>query len=159
MIGVMSLPAEIVKDPCTVEAFTDAMTAACRMDLFNVGSLIVVDGGRPVGMLTDRDLALFVIEGERDPASCSVAECMNEDVVTIGVSESPTDAIELLRLHGIRRLPIVDGDGRLVGIVAADDLVQYLARELADLGCAIRRELAQEGMAAGMSGSRVLGKE
>lgn len=154
----MSLPSELVKVPRTVEPGTDAMTAARLMERHNVGSLIVVEGKRPVGMVTDRDLALGVLEGELDPSERPVSEFMNDEIVTLGLDTSTSTAAELLRRHGIRRLPVVNAEGDLIGIVTADDLVQYMARELADLSFAIRREISQEGAIAGAESS-VFGKE
>lgn len=154
----MQLPEEIVKPAVTVAPETDLMEAARLMGAHGVGSLVVARGGKPVGLVTDRDVALHALLEERDPAACRVSDCMNAELVTLKRSAGTSDAVELLRRHGIRRLPVVDDQGRLAGIVTADDLVLVVQRELDDIAGAIRNELARERRGTG-DGSAVFGKE
>jgi len=85
-----------------------------------VGSVVLVDGDAPVGILTDRDLAVSVLADGRDPAD-RAADHASRPVVTVNPGASLEDAAELMVGHGIRRLPVLDGD-RLTGIVTLDDL-------------------------------------
>lgn len=85
-----------------------------------VGSVVLVDGDAPVGILTDRDLAMSVLADGRDPGD-RAADHASRPVVTVNPDASLEDAAELMVGHGIRRLPVLDGD-RLTGIVTLDDL-------------------------------------
>ncbi len=154
----MRLPRELVKEPRTIEPTANAMDAARRMERFGVGSLIVVEDRRPVGIVTDRDLALFVLEGELDPAACTVADCMNAELVVLPLDAGVDDAVLLLRRHGIRRLPIVDAKGELAGVVTADDMLQLLAHDLSDLAAVVRNELGRRSSRS-RDGSAVFGRE
>ncbi|WPZ19397.1 CBS domain-containing protein [Geobacillus subterraneus] len=93
---------------------------AVKMREFNVGAIPIVDDGRLVGMITDRDL---VVRGmaEKHPGSTAVTEVMSRDLVTLSPDDSLQKAADVMARHQIRRLPVVE-NGRLVGIVALGDL-------------------------------------
>jgi CBS domain-containing protein len=95
----------------------------------HVGAVVVVEGGRPVGILTDRDLALRLLAAGRE-AQTPVREVMSGDPVTARVDEQLDAVAVRMRHHGVRRLPIVDDDGALVGLVSLDDLYVLFAGEL-----------------------------
>jgi CBS domain-containing protein len=114
--------------------------AACLMDRHRVGCVVVVDGTDPVGILTDRDVALEVIRRKLDPDAVRVAELMQRPVVVAREDAPLRSALERMRSKGLRRLPVVNSEGQLVGIVTADDLVVILAAELAQLGRAIEAQ-------------------
>jgi CBS domain-containing protein len=98
-----------------------------------VGAVVVVDDkGIPQGILTDRDVAIAVAANERDPYT-AVRHIMREELVTIGETKGIFNAAEVMDKYQVRRLPIVDSDGKLVGIVTMDDLLALLARELANI--------------------------
>jgi CBS domain-containing protein len=87
----------------------------------NVGSVVLIDeDGAPVGFVTDRDLAVSVLADGRDPAEPAEGHA-TAPVVTGAPGMTVEDAAELMVTHGIRRLPVLDGD-RLIGIVTLDDL-------------------------------------
>jgi len=140
----MSFPEGLVKKPRTIGVQENAMDAARIMASYGIGSLIVIDADRPVGVVTDRDLALKVLCNELDPEFCMVGDCMNDEVVSICEEEGTTKAIDLMRRYEIRRLPVVTKEGRLVGIVSSDDLIISLAHDLTDLSSVIRTEISQE---------------
>ena len=96
--------------------------AAEKMEALDVGSLPVCDGERLVGVLTDRDIAIRAVATGRDPNRTAVIETMTPELVC-GFEEQPVEeAVDLMREHEIRRLPVVDRSRRLVGIVALADL-------------------------------------
>ena len=107
------------------------------MRRYHVGDLVVADeveGRRvPVGMVTDRDLVVEVIAREQPFASCTVSAVMSATVVCVPETAGVIEAIQLMRSHGVRRVPVVDAGGALVGILAADDLLDLLAEELSAL--------------------------
>jgi len=89
------------------------------------GLVPVVDGDRLVGTVTDRDIAIRVVAEERDPSSTTVREIASADLVTIDPEQELGEALRLMAQHQIRRLPVVEEDGRLVGIVAQADVARH----------------------------------
>ncbi|MFB6173923.1 MAG: CBS domain-containing protein [Halobacteriales archaeon] len=123
----------------TVEDDATLVDAAATMRDDGVGSVVVVDGDRPVGILTDRDLAVRVVADGADPATTLVADAMADDLVTV---ESETGVYELVRLmaeESVRRVPVVEDD-TLVGIVSVDDVIVLLGMELQNIATLIRAE-------------------
>ena len=116
----------MTKDPsCCVPSDT-APRAASIMRNEDAGSVPVVDNEqsqRVVGIVTDRDLCMNIVAEGRDPNTVTVAECMTTTVVTCSPNDSVQKATELMRENQIRRVPVVDGEGRLQGIVSMADLV------------------------------------
>ncbi|MDF2750721.1 MAG: hypothetical protein K0T00_1897 [Gaiellaceae bacterium] len=110
-------------DPTTVEPGTSAQEAARKMKSEDVGSLPIVDGGRLVGMITDRDLALRLVAEGRS-ADTPVGEVGSRELVTIDPQQDLGEAARLMSEHQLRRLPVCEEDGKLVGILAQADVAQ-----------------------------------
>ena len=110
-------------DPTTVEPGTSAQDAARKMKSDDVGSLPIVDGGRLVGMITDRDLALRLV-AEGKSADTPVGELGSRELVTIDPQQDLGEAARLMSEHQLRRLPVCEEDGKLVGILAQADVAQ-----------------------------------
>ena len=110
-----------------------------RMQEHNVGSVVVVDGKMPVGIVTDRDIAL-ALGAESLPVQTPVEKVMTRAIRTLSQDAGIFNATLEMRNHGVRRLPIVDNENRLVGIVTHDDLVRFLGREFHNLCEGIRQE-------------------
>ncbi len=108
--------------------------AARMMREEHVGSLVVVDnapeGRVVVGMLTDRDIVTAIVAKAVDPSVVTVGEAMSGDVVTVREDDSIIDVLGTMRRKGVRRVPVVDARGTLVGLVALDDLLELVAQEL-----------------------------
>ena len=125
------------REVVVAERTTTIVEAARIMRRYHVGDLVVVDevqGRRvPVGMVTDRDMVVEVIAREQPFASCTVSAVMSATVVCVPETAGVIEAIQLMRSHGVRRVPVVDAGGALVGILAADDLLDLLAEELSAL--------------------------
>lgn len=114
--------------------------AASRMATRNVGSLVVLDGdGRPTGILTDRDIAIRCVATDLDPDESSVGDIMTSPVETVHVSDSIEDALGMMAASGTRRLPVVDTERQLVGILALDDVLERLIEETGTIGRLLRR--------------------
>jgi len=126
-----------------------ARSAVQMMAKRKVGTLVVVDGQRkPIGLVTDRDLALRVLGGDRDPASTSVGDVMTHEPTVVSESTAIEEALKTMRLLGVRRLPVVGSDGRLSGIVSVDDFLKLLMTEFGDLGAILDKETPHSGALA-----------
>jgi CBS domain-containing protein len=115
-------------------------TIATRMQEHNVGMIVVVEDERPVGIVTDRDLAL-ALGAQGMPTAAPVEAVMTPNVLAIPDDMDVLAATRFIRESGVRRLPIVDRDDRLVGIVTLDDLLHFLGKELHNLTCGIEQEM------------------
>ena len=96
-----------------------------------VGALVVVDGDRPVGIVTDRDLVVRAMARGR-PADSRVDSVMTTELISIGPDADLHDAAQLFREHAIRRLPIISEDS-VLGMITADDLLIDLTQDMADV--------------------------
>lgn len=135
----MSMERFCRKEIAAVAPSDTIVGAARKMQEKHVGAVVVVDaGGRPVGMLTDRDIACRVIAEARDPARTQVESVMSRDLVTIRRAGTIDEVAFAMRKQGVRRVPIVDAEGKLVGLVAFDDLVVLLSAELGETVAALR---------------------
>ena len=122
-------PAETVRD------------AADRMRDRRVGTLVIADAaGRPIGVVTDRDLALRVVAAGRDPRATTVGEVMTPEPRTVSETAPIESVLSLMRSGSFRRVPVVNDDGKLVGIVSLDDILGLLAEEVALIGALIERQ-------------------
>jgi CBS domain-containing protein len=123
--------------------------AAKRMRTSHVGALIVVEHreGRhiPVGIVTDRDIVISAVAGDVDHIHhLMLSDLMSLDLVIGHEDESVESALKKMHEHGIRRLPIVDGTGSLVGILTLDDVLQFLTAQQGELVALVAREQQRE---------------
>ena len=114
-----------------------ASDVARKMESDDVGSVVVMDGDQPVGIVTDRDLVVRVMALGRDPASTPIGDVMSSPLTTIADDAEPAEAAALIRATKLRRLGVVDGNQKLVGILTFDDLVHYYGRTQSDLADAV----------------------
>ncbi len=124
------------------------LEAAQLMRQNHVGDVVIVDekNGRriPVGIVTDRDIVIEVIAKGIDINTVTASDIMSAGVATARETEGVFETIQLMRLKGVRRMPIVDAHGGLVGIVSVDDLIELLAEEMNELAKLISREQVRE---------------
>jgi len=102
--------------------------AAQMMKQQDVGSIPVIETEKTrklVGMLTDRDLALKIIATERNPQSTKVEDVMTRKVVTCGKTDDMQKAVDLMAKNQLRRIPVVDKNDEIIGIVAQADIARY----------------------------------
>ncbi|MGD8606629.1 MAG: CBS domain-containing protein [Myxococcales bacterium] len=126
--------------------------AARLMKDHHVGCLVVVeqrgDARVPIAMITDRDLVVKgIAESPATLESMRVAQVMSDGLVTARESERMYDVRKKMRSRGVRRIPVVDSQDRLQGIIAFDDLVDWMAHELSDLARLVSREQERESEA------------
>jgi CBS domain-containing protein len=111
-------------NPCSIDADKSVAYAAKMMKDEDVGLAPIVEGDRLIGTLTDRDIATRVVAEGRDPESTTAREVASKDVVTVDPQQDLDEALRLMSQHQVRRLPVVEEDGRLVGVVAQADVAR-----------------------------------
>jgi len=126
-----------------------SVTEAARlMRQFHVGDIVVVEevegGRRPLGIVTDRDIVVEVVAAEVVPNTLAVGDIMSTDLARVNEGMGVFEAMRSMRERGVRRMPVVDEGGRLVGIVTLDDLLELLAEEMGELAGLISREGKRE---------------
>ena len=114
--------------PVTIPGDATLSDAARLMDGANVGCLLVMDGERLAGIVTDRDIVVRGV-ARRVPAHARIDSVMTTDVVSVDASVDAHDAYRVLETHAVRRLPVMDGD-EVVGMLSVDDLIVALAADL-----------------------------
>jgi CBS domain-containing protein len=136
-----------VKKVATVSPRTLVVDAAREMETRAVGAVVVIsDDGKPIGMLTDRDITLRVVANGRDAERTPVEEVMTHGTAYLSHDASIQDATEAMRDCGMRRLPLVDEEGRVDGLVSLDDVVLLLGMELGNVSAALFANLAVGAM-------------
>ncbi len=113
----------------TAEPGETAREIAETMEETNVGSVVVVEGGEPVGIVTDRDITVRGVAQGRDLEAVTASDIMTDDLVTVNAHDEIGELIDTLDAAGVRRMPVVD-DGEIAGIVTLDDIAVLLAVEL-----------------------------
>lgn len=118
-----------------------AQESACRMQQQRVGSLVIVDGeNRPVGIVTDRDLALRVVGKGLDPSATRLSYVMSEVPESVTEDMPIESAIVIMRRGGHRRLPVIDENENLIGLITLDDVLSHLSEEFEEIGELVRKE-------------------
>ena len=111
-------------NPCAIDGDKPVAYAAKMMKQEDVGLAPVVEGDRLVGTLTDRDIVVRVVAEGKDPQAVTVREVASTELVTVDPQQDLDEALRLMAQHQVRRLPVVEEDGRLVGVVAQADVAR-----------------------------------
>ncbi|MGW1952796.1 CBS domain-containing protein [Streptomyces sp. NPDC001920] len=109
-------------DPATVEPQTSVQAVARMMRDEDIGAVLVTEGERLRGLVSDRDLVIRAMAEGSDPDRTTVAEACSEDLVTVGPDDDLIVAVRVMREHSVRRVPVVDRESHPVGIVSIGDL-------------------------------------
>lgn len=131
----------------TIGASADLVEAARLMREAHVGFLVVQEGGGPVGVITDRDIVLETVAADVAPHDVTVGDAMCAEPVTVAEATPLEDALESMRMAGVRRLPVVDDGGRVTGVLSIDDVLEHLAGQLGSVAGSLRHEQAAERLA------------
>ena len=123
-MGNTTVQEAMTPSPKSIESDASVIDAARLLTSEDVGSLPVVEGDQLVGMVTDRDLVLRVLAKDLDPHKTVVADACTEDPEVASASESLEAALQRMAQKQVRRLPVVDDGGRLVGILAQADIAR-----------------------------------
>ena len=132
-----------------IRADENVLEAARLMKRYHVGCLVVVEErGRdrvPIALVTDRDLVVKgLAEASGDLQTMPVSQVMSDGLTTARDTEDVFDVRKKMRARGVRRIPVVDAENRLQGIIAFDDMVEWMAQELTDLAQLVSREQQRE---------------
>jgi len=119
----------MTSNPRTVTADSTVAEAARLMRDEDAGIVPIIEGERLVGVVTDRDIAIKVAAEGKDPQSTKVTEIAASDLVTIDPQQDLDEALRLMAQHQVRRLPVVEEDGKLVGILAQADVARHADAE------------------------------
>jgi len=138
------------RDVIIAKRDVSVLEAAKLMRQHHVGDIVVVDeknGARiPVGIVTDRDLVVEIIAPELDYRVITVGDIMGPELVTVKENIGVFEAIQYMRAKGVRRLPVVDANDGLVGILTLDDLLELLSEELLSLAKLVTHEQKKEAV-------------
>jgi len=133
-----------------VQRDTTVHEAAKLMRQHHVGDVVVVEERKgvrvPVGIVTDRDLVVEIMAPDLVQMVITVGDIMGSDLATVKDSTGIYEAIQYMRGEGVRRLPVVDGKGGLIGILTLDDLLELLAEELLELSKLVKHEQKKESV-------------
>jgi len=138
------------RNAVVVKRHTPIPAAAKLMRHNHVGSLVVVDDlddRVPVGIVTDRDIVVEIVASDLDARTMTVGEIMGGELVTAGDEDDSFDTLRLMRLKGVRRVPVVTDKGLLVGIATFDDLLGVLASEFGTLVRVVETGQSREELA------------
>jgi len=129
------------------EQNTSVLRAAKLMREHHVGSLVIIDsssnGRKPIGIVSDRDIVIEVAKGI-SLKEIRLKDIMNQDLICVRDTDDTMDIVRIMCMEGIRRVPVIDSAGNLVGILAMDDVFEMLAGELSNLAILICRQQRHE---------------
>ncbi len=115
-------PIDTIERGLTVAFAANVMKERAR------GSLVVVDGGKPIGIITERDLVRRVLAENKSPSATKIGDVMSEPLISVGPEATISSVANVMYKNGIRRLPVIEG-GRLLGMVTSTDLARTMQRE------------------------------
>jgi CBS domain-containing protein len=114
----------MTSNPCSIDADKSVAYAAKMLRDEDVGVAPIVEGDKLIGVLTDRDIAIRVVAEGRSPDQVAVRDVASKQVVTIDPQQDLDEALRIMATHKVRRLPVVEEDGKLVGVVAQADVAR-----------------------------------
>lgn len=136
-----------VRETVLVEKGDSLLAAAKLMHNYHVGALVVVETlgqkNRPVGIITDRDIVMDGVAQERSMET-PVGEILSPELVTAPEDALLYDVLEMMKAKGIRRIPVVDAEGYLSGILTMDDVIEFLTDEMKTISALYYREVDRE---------------
>lgn len=122
----MDVRSAMTPNPAACSGDTPLCDVAKLMRDHDCGQIPVIDAaGRPVGVVTDRDIVVRLLADGRDPTSACASDCMSSPAMTIDATQTLADACDLMEAQRVRRLPVIDADGRLCGMVAQADVALH----------------------------------
>lgn len=123
MSGIILVRDIMVRNVKTVRTDDSAWDAVVKMNKFRIGSVIVTNNGRPVGIITERNILERIVEPRLDPSSVRAKDIMSAPLITVDLNAAVEEAAQIMARKGIKKLPVVDG-GKVVGVVSTSDIVR-----------------------------------
>ncbi|HKJ04132.1 MAG TPA: CBS domain-containing protein [Geopsychrobacteraceae bacterium] len=144
----MSVGEYCIRDVVITDRDTSILEAAKLMRRHHVGSLIIVDKKKglniPVGILTDRDIVVELLADDVDLEKISIGDAMSDNLVTATEEDEVMETIEKMRGWGVRRVPVIDHEGAIVGLLAVDDMIELIAEQMNNLAKLVSIERLRE---------------
>jgi len=144
----MSISEVCNREVVVAERFLSVVETAELMRQQHVGDIVVVESQegrrRPVGIVTDRDIVVEVVAAGLSPDLLTAGDIMGQELAMVGENEGVFETIHYMRSKGVRRMPVVDKEGWLLGIITLDDLMELLAEEMGELAKLISVERHRE---------------
>jgi CBS domain-containing protein len=131
----------IRRSAVTLPATASLAEAARLMKENDVGSVVITDGARVVGIVTDRDIVVRLVAEGRNPATAAAEEAMTRAPVCLAAGSDVEECLNRMEAHGVRRIPLLDARGKLVGVVSLDDVLLYLGVQMGSAAALIRKEV------------------
>ena len=136
------------RDVVVIDETESVREAITLMRTHHVGDVVVVekkeDACKPLGILTDRDIVMEILAEGVDLDAVNIGDVMSYELETVGEDVKLLDAINVMRTKAVRRLPVVNAQGGLVGILAVDDILELISEQLSGLVGLIARQRNQE---------------
>ena len=132
MSGIMIVRDIMSRNVKTVRPDDTALDAVRKMNKFRIGSVIVVNSGRPVGIITERNILQDIVEPRHDPATVKAKDIMTRPLITIDSHTAVDEAAKIMATKTIKTLPVVDKD-KILGIVTSSDIVRNSPTQLSIL--------------------------
>jgi CBS domain-containing protein len=140
----MTIESLLSRPVSTLSSTATCAEAARRMRRQNIGSVIIEEDGAPIGIVTDRDLAVRVVAEELDPGTVTVGSIMSPCPAFLTAERDLRAALDVMREMRVRRLPAVNAKGRVIGILSLDDVLIELAAQLDRVKDLLQLERAQK---------------
>jgi len=136
------------RDVVVIEKTESVREAINLMRKNHVGDVVVVEmrenTSTPLGILTDRDIVVEILVEDVEIDEVIVGDVMSDQLVTINEETKLLDIIKLMRIKGVRRLPVVNELGELQGILSVDDLLEIIVEQLSDIVVLVSKEITNE---------------
>jgi CBS domain-containing protein len=129
MSGIILVRDIMMRNVKTVRTDDSALDAVVKMNKFHIGSVIVTNNGRPIGIITERNILERIVEPRLDPSTVRVKDIMSSPVVTIDPNAAVEEAAQIMARKHIKKLPVVDG-GKIVGVISTSDIVRTSPTQL-----------------------------
>ncbi len=113
----------MTREVCTIGKDDNLLNASKRMIEFGVGSIVIIEDGKPIGIVTEKDILYKVVARNLLPSDVKVKDIMSSPLITVDPNTSIREASDIMKKRGIRRLPVVNSNGDLIGIVTDNDIL------------------------------------
>jgi signal-transduction protein with cAMP-binding, CBS, and nucleotidyltransferase domain len=140
---------EVMTSPTSIGIEASVAQAAKAMCRAEVGSVIIIENNKPIGIVTEEDIACKVVAKDLKPSTVRVNKIMSTPLITVSADKTVGDAATMMVKHKVRRLPVIDAKHKVIGMVTVRDLLAVsneLNELLADLIEINREEIVEQGM-------------